>query len=99
MVHGVRRLMEEQRQQYSTLYHQDDYRQLFKTDLKLPLDPLEKLYRLWVDNPWKASQLKKKRQTYASKPFACLSISQGDTVKDYTQLISMHVLNDLLQVM
>jgi hypothetical protein len=59
MVHGVRRLMEEQRQQYSTLYHQDDYRQLFKTDLKLPLDPLEKLYRLWVDNPWKASQNKK----------------------------------------
>ena len=52
--------MEEQRQQYSTLYHQDDYRQLFKIDLKLPLDPLEKLYRLWVDNPWKVSQNKKK---------------------------------------
>jgi hypothetical protein len=45
--------MEEQRQQYAILYHQNDYRQLFKIDLKLLLDPLEKLYKLWADNQWK----------------------------------------------
>ena len=62
MAHGVRRLMEEQRQQYAILYHQNDYRQLFKIDLKLLLDPLEKLYKLWADNQWKLYRMHTKRE-------------------------------------